>query len=964
MHLHQCHQHLGLTTLQKRARNGQLSLTPKLKKELLETKTLECPACPHGKACHRKPDGTTTRIQPVPVLEEKENTHANATTAPQRPTRVESKDTLLLEPSKLDQLLNDPSVLSYQPPQGPATEQDVTKIHADVWGPVTPSYQQGYTMTLGLYIYPKGFLVLVGLKHQTGLAMYDGIKTVVELAKKFGHRVHIVVTDNYPSFDVQEIDHYLREEGIIHQHSIPHKQHGNGPIERQWRTLGGYTITVLAESGLSDSFWWYAKKYKVFVKNRDGDPSPFQKMFHMLPSPIQHAPFGCEVLCTEPKHLRRGGKLKSYVRRGIFLGNAQNYKAAVYFLDMKTGSVLVRGMADTSFITDSFPAKLNQKVPPSVWKVPAQDDEDVQEEHKDEEENIRQVTRAKLRERPTQTGPAFSSHEYEAQLRRDKAKSTKGKDLALVTKEEDEEPDPLTEEEAKRQKDAPKWLKAKIEEIENHIKNGTWEVERVPNGKKTIKYKWVFKKKRDRDGNVDRYKARLVARGYSQILGVDYEATYAPTMGLISLRILVSTAAHRRWKMVQIDVVAAYLRAKLPDTEVLYMDAPEGMEIPAGHALRLRKCIYGLKQSARYWNKDIHNTLVGLGYEPSQFDPCVYLKYEEEELVATLGLYVDDILCCGEDKDVDKTIAILKKVYDITGGDEPDFVLGIAIDYNREQGTIALSQKAYVDMILKRYNMNKCHAAKTPASMQRLTKPEQEATKEEKERMERVPYRSAIGSLLFVARGTRPDIYYAVAQAGRFGQDPRPDHWTAVKRIFRYLQGTRDLGIIYSAEDESAWEPEVWADADWAGDQDDRRSTSGRNAKVLGGALFWKSQKQRLVAQSSAESEVVSIVETTNEVLWLRKAMRDLRYDVSKPTVINEDNQGCIAIAENNRGMSSRTKHFETKYFAIRSHVESGAVKVEYCPTEDMLADMFTKPLGPTKFLGFRARIGIYKIRS
>ena len=286
----------------------------------------------------------------------------------------------------------------------------------------------------------------------------------------------------------------------------------------------------------------------------------------------------------------------------------------------------------------------------------------------------------------------------------------------------------------------------------------------------------------------------------------------------------------------------------------------------------------------------------------------------------------------GEPESCAKLAEGLKAVYDMTESDKPEFMLGIVIDYNIETGTLRLSQEAYCKRMLETYNMTDCKPVKTPAAEERLKAGTDEMTKEEALTMKKIPYRNAVGAILYLMICTRPDLAFATIQSAKFVEDPRPTHWQAITRIFRYIKGTSDYGITYHASQKFLLE--VWTDADWGGDLDTRRSTSGflttLDSKFGYSPLSWRSKLQRLVAMSSCEAELISLVEATKETLWFEKIMNDFDFTDFTPVRMYEDNQGCIAIARNQRGMSSRTKHVETRYFSVRQRIDAKTIEVVY----------------------------------
>lgn len=217
---------------------------------------------------------------------------------------------------------------------------------------------------------------------------------------------------------------------------------------------------------------------------------------------------------------------------------------------------------------------------------------------------------------------------------------------------------------------------------------------------------------------------------------------------------------------------------------------------------------------------------------------------------------------------------------------------------------------------------------------------------EEMAKMKNIPYREAVGSLMFLATVSRPDVMFAVSQVSRFLNNPGPEHWTAIKRILRYLQGTKDKGIKYGADDIQL---SVYSDADFAGDVDTRKSTTGYVSIVAGGPVTWSSHKQKCVSRSTTEAEYIAASDTTVEIIWLRKFLQELGIEMHNPTNLFVDNQSAIQLVKNTE-QHKKTKHIDVKFHFIREKFQDGTIYVSYISSDKQLADMFTKPLSKDKF--------------
>ena len=462
-----------------------------------------------------------------------------------------------------------------------------------------------------------------------------------------------------------------------------------------------------------------------------------------------------------------------------------------------------------------------------------------------------------------------------------------------------------------------------------------------------------------------KFKARIVAKGFSQIEGTHFKETFSPTLKMQSLRLILAFTAHKDWALRQLDVKTAFLIPTLPESETIYMTPPPTIDVPKGKALKLKRCIYGLRQASRKFYEHMNATLRDMGLTASTADYCMYTYVQNNDILAVLGLFVDDVVLAGDKQVLEKLAQSLMSRYKMTDAGTPNYLLGIAIDHDIANGKVSLSQEAYCQRLLETYNMSNCKPAKTPAAVLRLTVGDSPITPAESAEMAAVPYRNAVGALLYLYVATRPDIGFAVIQVAKFVSDPRPQHWVACKRIFRYLKGTADLSITYHKDTE--FEVNAWSDSDWGGDLDTRRSTSGYvvtvKTKFGFSPISWRCKLQRLVALSSCESELISLVDSMKETLWMIKILGDLGFTHITPLCVYEDNQGCIAIATNQRGMSSRTKHVETRYFAVRQHIENNTIRVVYMETTKMLADILTKATPVQTFVYLRSRLGLTPLK-
>jgi hypothetical protein len=489
------------------------------------------------------------------------------------------------------------------------------------------------------------------------------------------------------------------------------------------------------------------------------------------------------------------------------------------------------------------------------------------------------------------------------------------------------------------------WQDAVNEELLKLQGLDTWEFTDLPDGKRPVGSKWVFTVKYTPTSLIDKFKARLVAQGFSQVPGDDFWETFSPTVRFESLRTLLAIGAYLDWEIHQTDVVSAYPRSVLHAD--VYMRPPKGLQpLRPGKVLRIKKSLYGLKQSGREWYLEACQGLGELGLYPIFADTCIFVRKDQKLIV---GLYVDDMVILADDIQVIRDFkAGMAKRWDIKDLGEVKKILGLEITRDRTKRTIKITQTAYLDEILAEYGLTDAREAKTPSASQEALEP----TSVNDKLADSDQYRRVIGRVLFLMRGSRPDVCFTTVRLSRYVAKPAERHQEGAMRILRYLKGTRTHGVTYSGL-ERVRRLEAYVDSDYAGDSTDRKSTYGSVFMLLGGPLAWNSKKQQSVSTSTMEAEYVALCQGGKEAVWFRELFRELGQvqflGDSREVQMYSDNQGCIALAENPEN-HARSKHIDVQYHYTRQLIEYRKVTLTYCPTERMLADILTKPLGLRAF--------------
>lgn len=508
---------------------------------------------------------------------------------------------------------------------------------------------------------------------------------------------------------------------------------------------------------------------------------------------------------------------------------------------------------------------------------------------------------------------------------------------------------PRTFTEAMARPDSDKWLDATKAEMKALIHNGTWQMVKLPPDRKAIGSKWVFKIKRDADGNIDKYKARLVAQGFSQRPGLDFleDQTFAPTMRIAAVRTIFAIAAKENAEIHGLDVSNAYLNGVLPNDQVVFMkQAPGFEEDTPEHVYRLIKGLYGLKQAGRLWYQRLAEVLEHAGFKRLVSDPAIYL-WTGRGVKIVIPVFVDDITIIAQSKErVQWVKNLLAKHFNVKDLGEISWLLSMKVERDRKRRTLYLSQRQYIIDLLDRFDMSQSKPVETPMNPgYKLSNDDCPKTDEEAREVAGVPYATAVGALQYLAIMTRPDISYTVSKLARFTLNPGPRHWQAVKHLLRYLKGTMDLRLTYGPDSTQKSTFTTYTDADFSGDKDSGRSTNGFLIKIGSGAVSWASKLQGPVAKSSTEAEFYGAAFAGTEIKWMQSLLGELGYHVDIPSPLHIDNQSTIQVL-NDTVHHSRMKHIPVQEFWIRNEISSEkTIQTFYMPTEHLPADMMTKPL-------------------
>lgn len=493
------------------------------------------------------------------------------------------------------------------------------------------------------------------------------------------------------------------------------------------------------------------------------------------------------------------------------------------------------------------------------------------------------------------------------------------------------------------------WQEAMLQEIQALHRNNTWTLVPYSEGMSLITSKWIYKTKYKPDGSIERHKARLVARGFQQTPGVDYKETFSPVIKPCTIRIVFTLAVTRGWTIQQIDINNAFLHGQLQES--VYMNQPQGFvdtQFPH-HVCKLNKAIYGLRQAPRAWFDKLRSSFLQHGFTNSKTDTSLFFSCKQGKLLLIL-VYVDDILITGDDSAmIHQLIKDLHFQFALKTLGPVSYFLGLEVF--RDATGLYLYQHKYIMDLLERTHMLDSSSQPTPMC------PSVKLTVDAGVPLEdSTPYRQVVGALQYLTL-TRPDISFAVNKLSQYLKTPTSVHWSACKRVLRYLAGTSTLGLHFRPGSSLALES--FADADWAGSLDDRKSTSGYLVFYGGNLVSWSSKKQQVVARSSTESEYRSLALAASEVMWISSLLQELHLSLPRTPVIWCDNLGASSLASN-PVFHARTKHIEIDVHFVRDQVLAANLEVSYVESANQVADLLTKPLPIALFSRFASKLQLH----
>jgi transposase InsO family protein len=858
-------------------------------------------------------------------------------------------------------------------------------IHSDVCGPFPTESLTGkryYVLFKDDY---SRYRQVYFLRHKSEVAGY--LKIFLAKVRTLGHNTKVFQSDGGLELVNKELDAGLASLGIEHRISTPYNQEQNGTAERDHRTICEMAKTLaLSHPGLPNSMWAELVNTSAYILNRTGvsgvpGKSPHEVWFGVVPK-IEHLRvIGTIGFAHIPKQLRT--KMAAKATRCILVGYNGDMNYRLYD---PVGRKIIWSH-DVQFQKEPLCSNSKEYFPnrtesgtdsgssPHGLPLCIESDNESEEEFDDEPSVPDAVVTDPIdvvdNSRPIVDGSITQRHSApNARVLRDrntmrKTDKTKLKPLTIPRSGSHlvevevadayayniECSEPVSYNDAIDSEASKEWSAAMDDEIKSLAENKTWVlVDRPSVQHKVIKGRWLYKTKLNPDGSVDKQKARYVIKGFAQRQGIDYTQTFSPVARSGTIRSIVAVAANEGMELLQFDVSTAFLYGQLE--EEIYMEQPEGYTDGSDKVCKLLRSLYGLKQAPRCWNKRIGDFLKSQGFVRSDADPCLFTKTTANGRII-LGIYVDDGLIAFKCKfEAMEFVKKLQQEFKVVVK-PASYFLGIQIDTS-EDGSICIHQSAYVQKVLERFNMHEAN----PLSIPMVVDGKPIITDDHTEVVEATfPYREAVGALMYLMVCTRPDIAYAVGVVSRTLEKPTLEDWIKVKRIFRYLRGTSQLGITYLPNQKLNM-LKVFSDADYAGCTETCLSTTGVVCMYAGGAVTWFSKKQKTVSVSTAQSELVAASEAARELVWLKRLFSDLVGVKKELPIVYVDNECALKVAQNPE-FHKRMKHIAVQHFYIREQIVLGEMAVRRVCTQKNVADIFTKPLPKPRLMELREALGL-----
>lgn len=805
-------------------------------------------------------------------------------------------------------------------------------VHTDVCGPFQNTGFRGEKYFIAFIDDYSKIARIYTMKSKAEVS--ECIKDYVnECENLTGKRVKYLRCDNGKEYLNNEVFKFTKSKGIVISPCPVYVHELNGVAERFNRSVMDMSRCLLEEAQIEKKYWPEIVHAATYLKNRTltntiEKKTPYEIFLGKRPDVSHLKIYGSKVFVRKPEQ-KRISKWDRKAEEGILVG----YSEYGYRVLMNNKVIVARHV---------------EVIENSKTCIGLNDDEsdiDTSEENdknSDSEESLDEVFKSPIKDKTKIEKdenqlkiPRKSERVRSCPDRYDEFKM-KNKIIANYCRTDI----PVTFEEAIQSNESKKWIEAMDKEISGIRLNKTWKLVDSEE-KKVIDVKWIYNKKSN-----GTYKARLVVRGFQQKDEID--DIYAPVANMQTLKILLVYCCKMGLNIEQMDVETAFLNGKV--TSEVYVNQPKGYDDGTNRVCKLIKALYGLKESPRAWYECLDKYLLKLGFIRSNVDYCLYTLKLKEDTVYLL-IYVDDLLICSKNieliKKVKKMLSDKFKMKDL--GKIKEY-LGIIITYDVSRKEMKLTQKEYIRSLAEKYDVENCKTYKTPMEVNLKLEKSDDCERD-------IKYRNLIGALLYISSATRPDISFAVNYLSRFQNCYNNTHFKYALRILKYLYVTRDLSLSYNGNKDTEI-IDCYVDADWAGDNIDRKSTTGFVIRLFGNVVYWKSRKQKSVTKASTFAEYVALSEAVTEIKLITEVLRFFDIECKRPINVYEDNSGAINIAKYGN-FTKNSKHIEVHYHYVHENVNEGKIDIVKVNSNDNIADILTKSLSREKYEKFRDMLNV-----
>lgn len=805
-------------------------------------------------------------------------------------------------------------------------------VHADLNGPHNTTGFNGEKYFLSIIDDYSKLVVIYPIKTKDQVS--DCFEKYINLVETVtGKRVKQIRCDNGREFLNSKMYNLAKEKGIWIETCPPYVHELNGTAERMNRSVMDTARCLLTDSNLNNKYWPEVVKTVAYLKNRTltntiKRKTPYEIFLGEKPDIKNLKLFGSKVFVRVPE-VKRKNKWDRKADIGILVGYENNGYRVLINNKVTVARHVDIIEEDVKLVGFDGKDELEENLNKDDENLSDNDDDfkslnNSKIDYKTPERNLKNTPELRRSNRERKQTQFYQSEVNTIYVNYVNAVSPENYDQAMNSIDRNE------------------WKKAMNHEIDCLNKNETWELVEKPRDKKIIDLKWIYTRKHD-----NTFKARLVARGFQQ--KEQLVDLYSPVAKMQTLKLLLAYCVKFNLIINQMDIESAFLNSNI--ISEVYVKQPEGYDDGTEKVCKLKKALYGLKESPKAWYNCLDEFLMKIGFKRSKYDYCLYTMKVENDKIYLL-IFVDDILiCCKNQKNLDRVKNSLVYRFKIKDLGKIKTYLGIEINYDEQNGKMSLSQEKYIDSLAEKYKLKDGKLYNTPMEENLKCNPAINLC-------ENIKYRNLIGELLYISCGTRPDISYSVNYLSRFQNCYDNSHYKYALRILKYLYYTKSLKLNFD-KGISNEVLDCCVDADWAGDPIDRRSTTGYVISLFGNVIDWKSKKQRSVTKSSTHAEYVALSEAVSEVLSLKDLLTDFEIKIVEPIKVYEDNLGAVDISHLGN-FTKKSKYIEVHYHFVNEKYVEGIIDVIKIETDENIADILTKALSKNKFEYFREKMNLY----